>query len=151
MKLSPKDLNLLKQAATLHDIGKIGIPEHILRKADSLTSEEFEIIKQHPAIGAEIISPVEFLQEVIPIVLHHHEKYDGTGYPDGIKGLQIPQGARIISLADSIDAMLSERPYAPAKSVTQVREQLRIYSGTQFDPELSELALKIDLPSMCIK
>ncbi|MDO9536176.1 MAG: HD domain-containing phosphohydrolase, partial [Bacillota bacterium] len=96
---------------------------------------------------AQIIPPVEFLKEAVPIVLYHHEKYDGTGYPEGIKGLQIPRCARIIAVADSIDAMLSERPYAPAKTVEQVREQLRLCSGTQFDPKIAEAALKIDLPS----
>jgi len=151
MGLSAEEIDLLKQAAILHDIGKIGVPEHILRKPGSLTNEEFEAIKQHPVIGAQILSPVEFLKEAVPIVRHHHEKYDGTGYPDGIKGMQIPKSARIIAVADSVDAMLSERPYTPAKTVEQVREQLRICSGTQFDPKIAEAALKIDLPSMRIK
>jgi putative nucleotidyltransferase with HDIG domain len=147
MGLSAMEMDLLQQAAILHDIGKIGVPEHILRKPSTLTFEEFKVIKQHPVIGAEIISPVEFLKEAVPIVLHHHEKFDGTGYPEGIKGLQIPCSARIIAVADAIDAMLSQRPYAPAKTVEQVREQLRLCSGTQFDPKIAETALKIDLPS----
>ena len=146
LKLAPKELDLLHQAAILHDIGKIGIPEQILRKTSALTFEEFKIVKQHPAIGAEIISPVEFLKDAVPIVRHHHEKYDGTGYPDGISGLQIPLGSRIIAVADAVDAMLTDRPYARAKSLSQVREELKRCAGTQFDPELAEIALKIDLP-----
>lgn len=147
LNLPREELDLLQQAAILHDIGKIGIPELILRKTTKLTIEEFEIIKQHPAIGAEIISPVEFLKDAVPIILHHHEKYDGTGYPEGISSEQIPLGARIITVADAVDAMLSDRPYAQARSLSQVREELRICSGTHFDPELAEAALKIDLPS----
>jgi len=145
--LSIREMGLLRQAAILHDIGKIGVPEQILRKRASLTPEEFGIIKQHPVVGAQILSPVQFLQDVVPLVLHHHERYDGTGYPDGLKGLAIPLGARIITIADAVDAMLSDRPYAAAKTVAQVREQLRLFAGTQFDPQLVELALRIDLPS----
>lgn len=145
--LSVRQMGLLQQAAILHDIGKIGVPESILRKEQPLTVEEFNIIKQHPVIGAEIISPVQFLKEAVPMVLHHHERFDGTGYPDGIKGLAIPLGARLIAVADAIDAMLSDRPYAVAKTIAEVREQLRIYSGTQFDPQLVEIALRLDLPS----
>lgn len=145
--LPSREQELLQQAAILHDIGKIGVPEHILRKPASLTPEEFNVIKQHPVIGAEIISPVEFLKDAVPIVLHHHEKFDGTGYPDGIMGLQIPYGARIIAVADAVDAMLSERPYVPARTVEQVRKQLQLCAGTQFDPEIAAVALKIDLPS----
>lgn len=142
-----REMRLLQQAAVLHDIGKIGVPEQILRKKDRLTQDEFDTIKQHPVVGAEIISPVQFLKDVVPLVLHHHEKFDGTGYPDGIKGFEIPLGARVIAVADAVDAMLSDRPYAPAKTVSQVREQMRLCSGTQFDPWLVKLALKIDLPS----
>jgi len=147
LELSFREINLLRQAAILHDIGKIGVPEHILRKPSSLNLEEFKIIKQHPVIGAEIISPVEFLKEVVDIVLYHHERYDGKGYPGGLKGEKIPLGARIIGIADAIDAMLSERPYAPAKTPEQVRKQLQLFAGTQFDPQIAAVALKIDLPT----
>ncbi|NMB36304.1 MAG: response regulator [Firmicutes bacterium] len=151
MGLSTAQLELLQQAAILHDIGKIGVPEHILKKTSTLTPEEHDVIKKHPAIGAEIISHIEFLKDIIPIVLHHHENFDGTGYPEGIKGRKIPRSARIIAVADAIDAMLSDRPYAPARSVEEVRHQLKLYSGTQFDPEIAAVALKIDLPSRRIK
>ncbi len=145
--LSVREMELLQQAAILHDIGKIGVPEQILRKKASLTVEEFNIIKQHPIIGAEIISPVRFLQEIVPLILHHHERFDGTGYPQGFKGPAVPLGARIIAVADAVDAMLSDRPYAPPKTTAEVREQLRLFAGTQFDPQLVELALKLDLPA----
>lgn len=147
MGLPEEEKRVLWQAAILHDIGKIGVPEQILRKTGRLTDEEFKIVKQHPVIGADIISPVRFLQKERPIVLHHHEKFDGTGYPEGLLGRQIPYGARIIAVADALDAMLSNRPYAPAKTPAQAREELRRCAGTQFDPQVAETALKIDLPS----
>ncbi|MBU4554498.1 MAG: response regulator [Eubacteriales bacterium] len=146
-RLSDREMGLLEQAALLHDIGKIGVPEQILRKAATLTVEEFEIVKQHPIIGAKIITPVQALREAVPMVLHHHDRFDGTGYPDGLKGAAIPLGARIIAIADAVDAMLSNRPYASAMTVDQVRNQLRLFAGTQFDPWLIDLALKMDLPS----
>ena len=146
MSLPEEEAKILQQAAILHDIGKIGVPEQILRKTGKLTAEEFQIIKQHPAIGAEIISPVQFLQEARPIVLYHHERFDGKGYPEGLQGEQIPRGARIIAVADAIDAMLSNRPYAPASSAERVRKELRLCAGLQFDPQIVDIALKIDLP-----
>ncbi len=149
--LSAGELGVLQQAAVLHDIGKIGVPEQILRKPEHLIPEEFDVIKQHPVIGAEIISPVRFLSEVVSIVLHHHERFNGGGYPDGLKGELIPLGARILAVADAVDAMLSNRPYAPAKTVAQVHEELRRCSGTQFDPQLVRAALKMDLPSRRIR
>ena len=147
MGLSAGELKQLQQAAILHDIGKIGVPEHILRKPSALTPQELNIIQQHPVIGAEIISPVGFLKDVVPIILYHHEKYDGTGYPEGIRREKIPRCARIIAVADAIDAMLSERPYVSARPAEQVREHLKLFSGTQFDPEIAAVALRIDLPS----
>ncbi|MGI5822392.1 MAG: HD domain-containing phosphohydrolase [Dethiobacteria bacterium] len=145
--LPEEEKKVLWQAAILHDIGKIGVPEQILRKTGRLTEQEFKIIKQHPVIGAEIISPVGFLQKERPIILYHHEKFDGTGYPEGLRGKQIPYGARIIAVADALDAMLSNRPYAPAKTPVQVREELRRCAGTQFDPQVAEIALEVNLPA----
>ena len=142
---SAEELELIKQAAILHDIGKIGVPEAILMKKDKLTDEEFEIIKKHPIIGAEIISPVQFLKKVVPLVLYHHEKFDGTGYPEGLKGLQIPLSARVICIADAVDAMLSNRPYSQAKSVALVKEELSRCSQTHFDPQLVETVIKNNL------
>ncbi len=142
---SAEQLDLIQQAAILHDLGKIGVPEAILMKQDILTEEEFEIIKKHPVIGAEILSPVQFLKEVVPLVLYHHEKFDGTGYPEGLKGSQIPLSARIICIADAVDAMLSNRPYSYAKTVEKVKEELLQCSETHFDPQLVDAILKNDL------
>lgn len=142
LKMNKNDLGILQHAAKLHDIGKIGIAESILMKKGLFTDEEYSIIKKHSLIGARILSPVKFMKEVIPLVLHHHEHYDGSGYPDGLQGTAIPIGARIIAIADAIDAMLSERPYASAKTVAEVKDELHRNSGTQFDPELVNLVLK---------
>ncbi|BCV22233.1 hypothetical protein hamaS1_23020 [Moorella sp. Hama-1] len=106
----------LRLAASLHDLGKIGIHDAILNKAASLTAAEFVLIKQHPVIGAKILQPLVPLKEQIPWIRHHHERYDGKGYPDGLRGEAIPLGARIIALADSFDAMTSDRPYRRALS-----------------------------------
>ena len=147
MGFSEKEQKILRQAAILHDIGKIGVPEQILRKTGKLTAEEFKIIKQHPEIGVEIIAPVQFLQEVLPIVLYHHERFDGTGYPEGLRGRQIPLAARMIAVADALDAMLSNRPYAPAKTAIEAGRELYLCAGTQFDPNIAGIALRIDLPA----
>lgn len=128
-------------AATLHDVGKIGVEEKILRKNFPLNDKEFEMVKKHPIIGADILSPVSFLKDIIPLVLYHHERYDGLGYPDGLKGKTIPLGARVIAIADSIDAMLWERPYAVAMSLAEVEAELNRVAGAQLDPALVDLVL----------
>ncbi len=135
----------LQQAAMLHDIGKIGIPEYILIKDERLSVPEYELIKKHPVMGAEIISPVQFLKKAVPLVLYHHERYDGLGYPEGLAGEDIPLGARIIAVADAIDAMLWERPYAHAKSIAQVRQELKRVAGSQLDPDIVRAALEDEL------
>jgi putative two-component system response regulator len=145
MKIPDHNLITFQQAATLHDIGKIGVAEDILRKDGDLNNSEYDIIKKHPVIGAEILSPVQMLKEVVPLVLHHHERYDGSGYPDGISGESIPLGARIIAVADAIDAMLWERPYSAAKSTDEVRNELKRVAGTQLDPDIVEAALDQEL------
>ncbi|MEW5920050.1 MAG: HD domain-containing phosphohydrolase [Bacillota bacterium] len=142
---SAEELELIKQAAILHDIGKIGVPESILMKQDTLTDEEYAIIKKHPVIGAEILSPVQFLKEVVPLVLYHHERFDGKGYPQGLKGSQIPLSARVICITDAVDAMLSNRPYSHAKTVEKVKEELLRCSETHFDPQLVDVILKNEL------
>jgi len=147
LELSPHEVGVLQQAAMLHDIGKIGIREQLLLKKNALTRDEFEMIKKHPLIGSRILSPVESLKEVITLVVHHHERYDGKGYPSGLAGEEIPLGARIIAVADAIDAMLSNRPYAQARKVENVRDELIRNRGTQFDPVIVDLALRIDLPT----
>ena len=126
----------LRYGFFLHDIGKIGIPERVLSKPGPLTDEEWAIMRTHPVLGAQILSPVKFLHPALPIVEAHHEKWDGTGYPRGLKGEQIPLGARIFALVDAFDAMTSDRPYRRAKSFEQAVDQIAAGSGTQFDPEV---------------
>lgn len=128
----------VKRAAILHDIGKLGIPDKILLKKGSLTKSEFEIVKQHPKIAADVISSADFLKNSVPYVLHHHERYDGTGYPDGLKGEEIPFGARIISVVDVYEALTSDRPYHKAMSKEKAIKEIKDNSGTQFDPKVVE-------------
>ncbi|MBC7087419.1 MAG: HD-GYP domain-containing protein [Tissierellales bacterium] len=136
--LSFDSIENIRTAAVLHDIGKIGIKDEILNKAGKLTKEEYEIIMKHPTIGADIIGKVNFLSDVTKIVRHHHEKYDGTGYPDGLKGEEIPIEASILMIADTFDAMTTDRPYRKALTKEMAIEELKKYSGTQFDPKLVE-------------
>jgi response regulator RpfG family c-di-GMP phosphodiesterase len=128
---------LLQQAAIVHDIGKIGVESRILRKQGALTPEELDEIKRHPQIGVEIVGPVPFMAEVLPVILHHHERYDGKGFPKGLQGEEIVLGARIVSIADAVDAMLSDRPYRKALTLQEVKGELEKESGTQFDPQVA--------------
>ena len=132
--LSPKEIENIRYAGLLHDVGKIGISDSIIRKPGRLTDEEYGIIKTHPAIGARILRPVEFLADKIPGVLHHHEYYDGRGYPDHLSGEDIPLAGRIICVADCFDAMTTNRPYRKGLSVNTVIGELNKLSGKQFDP-----------------
>ncbi|HHY81408.1 MAG TPA: diguanylate cyclase [Clostridiales bacterium] len=143
LKLSEEDMKNLKYGAYLHDIGKINIPEQILNKKMPLTSKEWDILKQHPANGAEIISPVECLSKVKPVILHHHEHYDGTGYPYGLKGEDIPYLARIMTVVDSFDAMTSNRVYKPRRQFDEAIEELRKFKGIQFDPEITDVFISV--------
>jgi len=133
----------LKVAALLHDIGKIGIPETVLNKPVSLTEEEWKFIKKHPLIGVEILSPIKNLKEVISAIKYHHERYDGGGYPEGIKGKKIPLIAAIIAVADAYDAMISDRPYRKALSSNQAKKEIRRNKGSQFHPQVVEAFLKV--------
>ncbi|MBI5747290.1 MAG: GAF domain-containing protein [Nitrospirae bacterium] len=141
--LSEQEKEFLRYGAILHDTGKIGIPDHILNKPGRLDKEEFEMMKSHPVKGADIIREISFLAPVVPIVLHHQERYDGTGYPAGLAGEDIPIGARVVSVLDAYDAMTSDRPYRPAPGPDRAIEELRKYSGTQFDPKVVTLFLDI--------
>jgi HD-GYP domain-containing protein (c-di-GMP phosphodiesterase class II) len=132
-------------AGLLHDVGKIGVAEAVLRKVGRLTPDEFEQIKQHPRIGERILADIPFLEDIVPGVLHHHERYDGKGYPDGLAGESIPLIARILTVADSFDAMSSSRSYRPALSRAAVLEEMRQCKGTQFDPALVDLFVRLDL------
>lgn len=127
----------IKTAAILHDIGKIGIHDSILNKASKLSQEEFQEIMKHPSIGAEIISKVDFLKNITAIIKHHHERYDGKGYPDGLAGNEIPIEACILTIVDSYDAMTSDRPYRKALSKEEALEEIRVNAGTQFHPDLA--------------
>jgi len=139
LKLPQEEKERIGRAASLHDIGKIGIPDPILTKPGSLTNEEWAQIEQHPARGADILSPLEFLSKVIPLIRHHHERYQGSGYPDGLKGDNISLGARIISVADAFEAMVSERPYRRALSKEEALLEIEAGLGDQFDPQIGEL------------
>jgi putative nucleotidyltransferase with HDIG domain len=143
--LAPSEIELLRRGGLLHDIGKIGVPTTILDKPAALTSEEFAIVKTHPTIGARILSPIAAYREVLPLVRHHHELLDGTGYPDGLRGEEIPRLVRIMTVADVFDALVSERPYRPAWTVARAIEHLRAGAGIKFDGEAVEaLASRTD-------
>ena len=128
------EIKALEAAALLHDMGKLAIPDYILNKPGKLTSSEYEKMKMHAAAGAEILSAVDFPYPVVPIVRHHHEAWDGSGYPDGVAGPDIPIGARILSVIDCYDALTSDRPYRPAMTVEQALEIITDRAGTMYDP-----------------
>ncbi len=135
------DFELLRLCGVLHDIGKIGIPDKILGKTGRLTAEEFAMIKKHPEKGAQILRPMESdkrIAAISKVIRHHHERYDGKGYPDGLKGEKIPYLSRIITVADSYDAMTSDRPYRKGMDISSAIEEIRKYSGSQFDPILAQ-------------
>jgi len=139
LKLSPEEVEIVKEAGLLHDIGKIGIPEAILQKPGRLTDEEFIIMKSHVEQSVEILHHLSGMEYILPAVLGHHEKYDGTGYPLGKKGEDIPLSGRILNVVDSFDAMMSARPYKPPYPVEFALHQLLVSSGTQFDPEIAKV------------
>ena len=143
MHLSKKEVEVIQHAGILHDLGKLGIDDAILRKPGKLTDEEYDLIKKHPEIGEYMLGPLKFLKDEKPIVRHHHERYDGRGYPDGLKGEAIPLGARIMAVADTFDAMTSERPYRPIYPINSVVQEIQENSGTQFDPKVVEAFLRV--------
>lgn len=143
MKLSLRQIDNVEKSAILHDIGKIGIDDCILRKNAVLSKEEYEEIKKHPQIGADIIKSVSFLKEVSEIVRCHHERYDGTGYPRGLAGDEIPLESYILSVADVYDAMTSKRPYRNSLDEHTALEQIRLGAGTQFHPDVAKAFLDI--------
>ncbi|MDP2945523.1 MAG: HD domain-containing protein [Atribacterota bacterium] len=141
--LPEEEKELLKYAAMLHDIGKIGVRGIILNNPNGLTAEEYGEVKRHPIIGENIISPIELLQPIKPLIRHHHEWYNGKGYPDGLSGENIPLGARILAVADAYDAMKSDRPYRRALTEETAIQELKRGSGTQFDSKIVEIFLEI--------
>jgi HD-GYP domain-containing protein (c-di-GMP phosphodiesterase class II) len=142
INLPDADVEQIYMAGLLHDVGKIGVPESVLQKPGRLTPEEFEHMKKHPEIGARIMADVKQLKPILPGVLHHHERYDGKGYPHGLAGERIPLMGRIICLADCFDAMTSSRTYRKALPVEVALNEIRRCSGTQFDPSLAEAFLR---------
>jgi putative nucleotidyltransferase with HDIG domain len=142
LNLPSNIIDKIEKAANMHDIGKIGVDEMILRKNGRLTPEEFLEIKKHPEIGARIVRQVPFLDDVVPVILYHHERYDGKGYPEGLKGENIPLHARIVMVADSIDSMMHARPYRGSLSMGKVFKELEDNIGTQFDPMIVDVILK---------
>lgn len=147
MGMNQEDLFSLRVAALLHDIGKIGIPDQVLNKRGSLTEEEWELIKKHPGIGARIIAGIPLLQQVGNMVLHHHARWDGRGYPEIISGSDIPIGSRIIAVADTYQAMTSDRPYRKGLSAAVALSEIQACSGKQFDPAVVDAFCRISAHS----
>lgn len=143
MGLSEEEKDALRAAALLHDVGKLAVPEHIITKPGRLTPEEFERMKVHPVVGAEILERVQFPYQVVPIVRSHHEKWNGSGYPDGLKGEEIPIGARILAAVDSLNALTSDRQYRRALSYAEAMAVLQGESGRAFDPRVVEVVSRI--------
>lgn len=142
MDLSPGQLHTLGQAASLHDIGKIAVPDAILLKPARLTPEEFRLVQKHPVVGEEILAPLGFLTKALPLIRHHHERWDGKGYPDGLAADAIPLGARILIVADSFEAMTSRRPYRPKMKVDEALAEIERHKGTQFDPQVADIFIR---------
>ncbi|HBG46494.1 MAG TPA: hypothetical protein DDW94_05830 [Deltaproteobacteria bacterium] len=147
MGFTEQDLHALELAGRLHDIGKLGTYEAILDKPGKLTDDEIEIIRRHPQKGADILAPIRQMQDIVPAIKHHHEFYDGNGYPEGLKGTQIPLMARILAVADTVDAMSADRPYRKGKSMEVIIAELKRCSGTQFDPDMVRAFLKTPFAS----
>jgi diguanylate cyclase (GGDEF)-like protein/putative nucleotidyltransferase with HDIG domain len=143
LKLPPARVELVRKAAILHDIGKLGIPDEILSKPSKLTAEEYNVMKLHPRIGEKILRRVDSLKPIANIVLHHHERYDGYGYPSGIKEEVIPLESRILALADAVEAMASDRPYRKAQEQEKIVFELQCNRGTQFDPQIVDAFLSL--------
>jgi putative nucleotidyltransferase with HDIG domain len=143
MDLAGEDRAFLRRGALLHDIGKIGVPDNILRKPAALSEAEWTTMRKHPEFGARIIAGIPFLQDVARIVRHHHERWDGMGYPDRLAGEAIPVGARVFAVADSFDAMTSDRPYRRAMSIAAACDEVLRCRGTQFDPAVVDAFARI--------
>jgi putative two-component system response regulator len=153
MGITGESFNNLVDGARLHDLGKIGIREIVLHKSSALTEEEYAHIKTHPGIGADIIGKMEAYRHLVPMIRHHHERFDGRGYPDGLAGKDIPLQARIIAVADAFDAMTSERPYRKTRSPNEALGEIREVAGTQLDPMVvkSFLGIQAQLDSVLAK
>ncbi|MGH8458932.1 MAG: HD-GYP domain-containing protein, partial [Nevskiales bacterium] len=136
LNLPEESQRALRIAGLLHDIGKLAVPDEILKKPAPLTADEYQVMQRHVVIGEVLIREVPQLKEVIQAVACHHERYDGSGYPRGLKGDQIPLGARIFAIADTLDAIMSDRPYRRAQSFAAAKEEINKFAGRQFDPDV---------------
>jgi len=143
MGLSQQEVEQIRVAGLLHDVGTLSIPSDLLEKQGRFTAEERRIINQHPVLGAELLRPIRALKDICQILENHHERWDGTGYPRGLKGEDIPLSARIVSIVDSYHAMISDRPYRPAMTPDQAMEALRGGAGSQWDPFLVDIFLAV--------
>jgi HD-GYP domain-containing protein (c-di-GMP phosphodiesterase class II) len=143
MGLSQDDATLLYQAGYVHDIGKISIPPEILNKEGKLTDEEFAAIKEHPSTAVKLLSPSKLYKALLPAIKHHHERLDGTGYPDGLRGKSIPVHARILAVADVFDAMTAKRAHRDALGVDHVIDEISRGKGTKFDPDAVDALVKL--------
>jgi HD-GYP domain-containing protein (c-di-GMP phosphodiesterase class II) len=141
--LSPARAALVARAGRLHDLGKIGVPEAVLRKPAALTPAEWQRMREHPLVGAQILAPLEFFAEGALIVRHHHERLDGSGYPDGLRGEAIPLGARVVAVADTYDALTSDRPYRRGLAHEEALRRLRDEAGRTLDPDLTQRFLDV--------
>ena len=141
--LDPEQAAAVGEAGLLHDIGKIGVPDRILLKPGSLSGDEWEAMRRHPVLGAQIVAPFDFFARSAPLIRHHHERWDGSGYPDGLVGPRIPLGARIVAVADVFDALTSTRPYRVAISPAAAIEQLAAEAGRTLDPDVVSVAVHV--------
>jgi len=143
IKMTVPELTTLERGVYLHDIGKIGIPDRVLLKNGALGEEEWDVMKRHPQLGYRLASRVEFLKDAAKIILAHHERYDGSGYPYGLRGETIPLGARVFAIVDALDAMTSDRPYRKARPFMAAREEISAYRGSQFDPTIIDAFMSV--------
>lgn len=141
MGLAAAQRRVLQTASLMHDVGKIGVPDRILNKPGKLTEHEFEIMRRHPQMSVDILRPFADLHEARRTILHHHERYDGRGYPAGCRGEDIPLESRILAVADAVDTMFSRRPYKDRMSKEQVRKELSEQAGIQFDPQVAAITM----------
>jgi len=148
ISLDVAEVYRIEDGALLHDIGKICIPRSILSKPDPLTDREYDIVTTHPVYGANMFRNTTYLSNLVPIIRHHHEHFNGTGYPDGLRGKEIPLGARIVALGDVFDALISHRPYRPTIDIEQARRMIELKGGSQFDPELTRVFLSLPLADL---
>ena len=147
MGIGEPDLTWIRRGAILHDVGKIGIPDAILKKPGKLDPEEWEVMKRHPEMGYRMLEHIRFLEPALDIVLSHQERFDGSGYPRGLKGEEIPRGARVFAVVDTFDAMTSDRPYRKALSIDDACNEIKEWSGRQFDPAVAEAFLSLPVAS----